>query len=166
MTGKSARLLFMLASCLATHAFGADSSSGCGPGWYVFKENSMVSSSLRAVTNGILFPTSTLGMTFGTSNCAAHKLVQRDSESLRFVTLAYHDLQIQTAKGQGEHLGALAQTLGCPWQVQERFNAQLQSGYESVFPADDTAPTAVLDAINARLRADPSLATACAAGLG
>lgn len=155
-----------LAALGSSSAFAADSSSGCGPGWYVFKDTSLVSSSLRAITNGILFPTSTLGMTFGTSNCAKHKIVRKDSEALRVTTLAYHDLLIQTAKGQGEHLGALAATLGCPWQAQERFNRAMQAGYESLFPADETAPELVLDAVEARVQADPALATACAAPVG
>ena len=75
-----------LALLSATSAFAADGSSGCGPGWYIFKENSMVSSALRATTNGWSSPVVTIGMTFGTSNCAQHKLVMNDKRGLHFVT--------------------------------------------------------------------------------
>ena len=56
----------------ASQAMAMDGSSGCGPAWYVFKENTILSSSLRGTTNGTLWPVVTIGMTFGTSNCANH----------------------------------------------------------------------------------------------
>ena len=79
--------------------FAADGSSGCGPGWYLFKENSLVSSAFRATTNGILFPSVTFGMTFGTSNCTQHKLVLKEKESLHFVTENYFEVQADMARG-------------------------------------------------------------------
>ena len=95
-------LIFGVVASTQTAKAAYSSSNGCGPGWYVFKDTSLVSSSLRTITNAALFPSATVGMTFGTSNCAKHKIVEeRDRESVKFATLAYHDLMIQTAQGHG-----------------------------------------------------------------
>lgn len=95
-------------------AMAADGSSGCGPGWYLFKDNSLVSSALRATTNNFLFPVVTFGMTTGTSNCTKHQIVMKEKESLHFVTHNYPEVQVDIAKGEGEYLRSLATTIGCP----------------------------------------------------
>jgi hypothetical protein len=42
--------IFAFMFCIATKAIQAqDSSSGCGPGWYVLKDNSLLSSSGRVL---------------------------------------------------------------------------------------------------------------------
>lgn len=69
--------LFVVMAFLSstTVVMAGDSSSGCGADWYIFKKNSLVSSSLRATTNAILL-NATFGMTFGTSNCSQHSIVK------------------------------------------------------------------------------------------
>jgi hypothetical protein len=79
----------------------ADGSSGCGPGWYILKKNSMLSSVGRFITNTALFPLSTLGMTLGTSNCSKHSLVEEHKRSLHFATLSYDLLRQDMARGSG-----------------------------------------------------------------
>jgi hypothetical protein len=144
----------------------ADGSSGCGPGWYIFKDVSLVSSSLRGTTNGILFPVTTIGMTFGTSNCSAHKIVDNQGESVKFATLAYHDLVVQMAQGKGEHLAAFANTLGCPWQTQIEFNRTLQASFQRIVPTDAVAPEAIVDQVRVELQTQPLLAQACSGAVG
>ena len=146
-------------------ARGADSSSGCGPGWYLFKDVSLVSSTLRSTTNAVLLPTTTFGMTFGTSNCAQHKIVD-NNESVKFAALAYHDLVVQMAQGKGEHLAAFASTLGCPWQAQVEFNRAMQQSYERIVPSDAASPEAIVDQVRVELQARPQLARACSVGVG
>lgn len=150
---------------VSSSAMAADGSSGCGPGWYVFKENSMLSSAARAVTNWVLFPSSTLGMTFGTSNCTQHKLVLQEKASLHFATMAYHDLMIQAALGQGQHLAAFAHTLGCDWRVQETFNRSLQAHYDTLFPSTTDDPSTLVGGAIEQILANPELSRQCAAGL-
>jgi len=145
----------------APSAQAADGSSGCGPGWYIFKEASLLSSSLRITTNSFLFPVTTIGMTFGTSNCTAHKLVDVQSESVKFAALAYHDLVVQMAQGKGEHLAAFADTLGCPWQAQMEFNRAMQQSYQRIVPSDAVAPEAIVEQVRIELQAHPHLARAC-----
>lgn len=126
---------------LSTGARAADGSSGCGPAWYVFKENSILSSSLRNTTNGFLYPTVTIGMTFGTSNCAKHNLVEKDEDSLQFAADNFEVLRHDIAKGQGEHLNAYLASFSCQPLVNGRIASGLQKAYrdslhQSQNPAD------------------------------
>jgi hypothetical protein len=95
----------------------ADGSSGCGPAWYVLKENSLLSSFGRLVTNGFLTPFVSLGMTFGTSNCAKHNLVQKDQSSLDFAEKTFDLLRQDLARGEGDYLAGYMSTFGCSAQV-------------------------------------------------
>lgn len=131
-------LLALSSIFLAEEVKAIDGSSGCGPGWYVLKDNSMLSSALRATTNGILFPSSTIGMTFGTSNCTKHSLVLKEKESLYFITQNFYDLQNQISQGKGEYLQAFADVVGCRGSS-ENFNYlsnALQREYHSIYNDD------------------------------
>ncbi|MBP6218288.1 MAG: DUF3015 family protein [Oligoflexales bacterium] len=139
----------------------ADGSSGCGPAWYILSENSILSSALRAVTNGMFTPVVTLGMTFGTSNCSSHKLVQERPEALELATLAYHSLLTQTAQGAGQHLAAFSGALGCSWSRQDEFNRVLQNNYERIFSSDEVAPAQLVLSTIESLQAHPGLARDC-----
>ena len=118
---------------LSVTTLAKDGSSGCGPGWYLFKKNSLVSSSLRSTTNGLLFPAVTLGMTFGTSNCTKHGLVKTEKKTLHFVTHNYHELKSDSAKGQGDFLYSYAKTIGCQGVDIDYFSEKLQDRFEKVF---------------------------------
>src|SRR4051794_21944920 len=122
-------LLAAIATTFSIQAFATDGSSGCGPGWYVFKDVSILSSALRATTNAILFPVYTIGMTFGTSNCTQHKLVLKEKETLYFATQNHYELKRDVAKGGGEYLSAFATTMGCPASAQGRLNEHLKGNY-------------------------------------
>lgn len=125
--------LIFLSLLFSSTILAADGSSGCGPGWYLFKKNSLVSSSLRATTNGMLFPAVTLGMTFGTSNCSKHGLVKTEKKTIHFVTHNYHELKSDAAKGQGDFLYSYAKTIGCKKGDIDYFSSKLQDRYEKVF---------------------------------
>lgn len=119
---------------LSTQSYAADGSSGCGPGWYLLKDNSIVSSAFRATTNGILFPVTTIGMTVGTSNCSQHKLVKKEKESLHFATMNYYELKGEVAKGNGAYLTAFAETMGCDSKSQLLLNSEMKNNYKKIFP--------------------------------
>lgn len=119
-------LVATILSLFSTTLWAADGSSGCGPGWYLFKKNSLVSSALRATTNGILIPVTTLGMTFGTSRCTRHSLVKTEHESLKYATENYYELLADAAKGSGEFLSGYAATIGCKAQDIKTFGQELQ----------------------------------------
>lgn len=147
------------ASFQTAHA--SDGSSGCGPGWYILKDNSMVSSALRWVTNAALFPVSTLGMTFGTSNCTKHKLVLKEQESLHYVTHNYYELKAEIARGEGPYLQAYAHTIGCRPQAQKRFGSKLKSRYKDIFSSAQTSPENALMQTYVTILTDSELAREC-----
>lgn len=139
----------------------ADSSSGCGPGWYLFKENSLVSSALRTTTNGLLSPVYTIGMTVGTSHCTKHSIVQTEKESLHFATMNYFELKSEIAKGSGEYLSAFASTIGCPSSAQSEFNQNLQKQYDNIVPKSRVAPDDMLLEVYKVILNSPSLTRQC-----
>jgi hypothetical protein len=153
---------FILSSTLISNsANAADGSSGCGPGWYIVKDNSLVSSALRAITNSILFPVSTIGMTFGTSNCSQHKLVQKEKESLHFMTHNYYEIKAETARGEGAYLQAYAHTIGCSAKGQTRFNSQMKNRYREVFANPKVSPEDALTQTYVTILSDSELAREC-----
>ncbi len=144
----------------ATYGRAADGSSGCGPAWYIFKENSIVSSSLRNTTNGILWPVSTLGMTFGTSNCAKHSLVLEEQRSLHFATKSYDLLRQDMARGSGQHLNAYIASFGCSAAVRSKVAADLQTSFHQELYLT-VAPEALVEATTAIIHSSPALEEAC-----
>ena len=153
--------LVSLTFALSINAHATDGSSGCGPGWYIAKDESLVSSALRATTNGILFPVSTLGMTFGTSNCTQHKLVRTEKESLHFATMNYFELKSSIAKGDGEYLSAFATTIGCPESAQFEFNSKLKQNYDQIMPNSKVDPEKMLLEVYKIILTSPFLIQQC-----
>lgn len=153
--------LALVSGLFSFQAFAADGSSGCGPGWYLFKENSLLSSALRATTNAVLFPVTTIGMTVGTSNCTQHKLVLKEKESLHFATMNHFELKNEVAKGQGEYLSAFASTMGCPAQAQRHLNQSLQKSFKNIYPGSEVAPSNVLIEVYKVILSDRELTQQC-----
>jgi len=153
-------IVLLGAFVLSTSALAADSSSGCGMGWYVVKNNSLLSSALRTTTNG-LFLNATFGMTFGTSNCAKHSIVQRDKEDLYFAESNKEYLAIELAEGSGEYVATFARTLGCSERAIPAFGEQVRSQYGQVLPSSETTPGELLQNIRSVIGQDPYLAAEC-----
>ena len=119
-------------------AYAADSSSGCGLGWSVFKENTLVSSSLRMTTNGLFF-NQTFGMTSGTSNCARHSIVKNESKGIHFAEANFKQLAVEMAQGQGEYLQGFAVATGYIGDM-ALFGKLVQANYERILPDATTTP--------------------------
>lgn len=153
-------VLFVL--LLSKFAMAADGSSGCGPGWFLMKENSLLSSALRVTTNGILFPVTTIGMTVGTSNCSKHKIVIKEKESLHFVTHNYFELKSQVAMGSGTHISALSQTMGCSDASDQALSKSLKNSYSDIFEnSNNSNPEKALTEIFKVILRNPDLAKKC-----
>jgi hypothetical protein len=136
-----------------------DGSSGCGPGWYVFQDNSLISSALRSTTNGFLFPTTTIGMTLGTSNCTQHKLVLHEKKALHFVTHNMYELKVEAAQGQGAYLQAMSEIIGCPQSHQKLLQKQLKANHNKVFEQEN--PEKILKHIFIEILSHAELTQAC-----
>lgn len=145
-------------------SFAADGSSGCGPAWYLLKDNSLVSSALRATTNGILFPVVTIGMTAGTSNCTQHKLVLKEKESLYFATMNPLELKMDIAKGDGEYIGAFGTTMGCSVQSIQQLSHELKHNFQKIYPKSETKPEDVLVEVYKVILTNPYLTKHCSLG--
>lgn len=156
-------ILSLILTFTSLSLFAADGSSGCGPGWYFFKENSLVSSALRATTNGILFPSVTFGMTSGTSNCTKHKLVLKEKESIHFITENYLEVEADVTRGQGTYLSTLIQTIGCDPAVMPYFKEQAKKNYSELFDGSINPEESLKKTYMMILR-DKQLVRACSLG--
>ena len=107
-------------------SFAKDGSSGCGPGWYVLRKILFFLHFLRSTTNGILAPTVTLGMTFGTSECSKHSIVKKDEDSLQFLAHNFDDLMIEASMGDGKYLSSFSDTFECTEEEKVIFKSALK----------------------------------------
>jgi hypothetical protein len=154
--------LFAIAFALSsTLAIARDSSSGCGPGWYILPDNSLVSSALRAVTNTITWPISTLGMTVGSSNCTQHKLVLKEKETLYFATQNYYELMRESALGGGEFMGAYFSTIGCHSGIEAHFSKLIQQNYNQIFHTKSDKPEDLVEETFKIILEDSELSQSC-----
>ncbi|MDH4468822.1 MAG: DUF3015 family protein [Bacteriovoracaceae bacterium] len=152
-------LLFL--STLSVKAYGADGSSGCGPGWYIAKDNSLLSSSVRATTNGILSPVVTIGMTVGTSNCTKHSIVKLEKEHLKFANENFYEIAAESAKGTGAFLTTFAELMGCKSDTINLFNQQMKTHFPVLFRWEgDSAKTLIFETYKMILQ-NPTLKQAC-----
>jgi hypothetical protein len=163
---KKLILFGVLAAFLTLPSIGqaTDGSSGCGPGWYILKDDSLVSSALRVITNDFLFPVSTLGMTSGTSNCTQHKIVLKEKESLHFATMNYHELKAESARGEGIYLSAFSDTIGCGKAHRADFSRKVQSNFGKVFSNGKQEPAQMLEEVYKVILQDPTLIQSCSLG--
>ncbi len=134
----------------------SDSSSGCGLGWEVFKDRSLVSSLLRSTTNAIA--SNSIAMTLGTSGCAKHSIVENKLESLHYAEANFHNLMIEMAQGQGQYVEAFAQTLGCKGAEKE-FSQEIQKSYSTVFA--NPTPANMLLSVQKEMANNASLSMNC-----
>lgn len=134
----------------------ADSSSGCGVGWMIFKDQSLISSALRATTNGIFL--NTIAMTFGTSGCARHSIVLNDKKTLHYTEANQAQLQMEVAQGSGEHLNGLSYLMDCSPEV---FSSTLQENYGEVFNKERMSAREVVNNIQAQVLLNKNLARSC-----
>lgn len=121
-----------------------DQSSGCGLGWSVTKRNSLVSSWVRSMTN--VTGSNTIAMTSGTSGCAKHDIVMKKSEAIHYAEANYQKLLSEVAIGSGEHLSSFVAILGCTGDASSLAAAALQKNYETLFPANQSSPSQLLEA--------------------
>lgn len=141
-------------------AFAEDSSSGCGYGWQVVKDTSLVSSYTRSLTNALT--SSTFGMTSGTSGCAKHSIVKKDAEAASYAFTNFDSLKSDMAKGEGETLAGLGRLMGCNDASLSTFSSSVRSQYQNVLPAANTGAAEMFYNVKSVIQNNPALATTCA----
>jgi hypothetical protein len=137
----------------------ADQSNGCGLGWYVTSRMSLSATTTRGTTN--YFLPNTFSMTSGTSGCAAHSLVMRDKQGLHFLEADFDQVQADAARGGGEHLGALAQAVGCDSAAYDTFRHTMQANYDKIYDGAGDNAGAVVGRVHDLINASPELARNC-----
>ena len=153
------RALCILMTLGAVPAFAADGSSGCGAGWYLFKNNSLLSSMSRAYTNATF--SNTIGMTSGTSNCAKHSIVKNERAADYFMEANIHTVMVEMAQGGGEHLGALAMAMGCDVGAASAFDSVTQAHYSEIFSSENSSAADALQNLRSVVRSDSQLRNRC-----
>jgi len=135
-----------------TYAYGM---AGCGLGSLIIKQNSMMGQVTAATLNGTGAQTS--GISTGTSNCRVnHSMAQLEQEV--FITANFASLSKDAAQGEGQHLRAFAEVLGCTDQLGD-FARVSQQNYAEIFSVTD--PKAALDNYRGVIISNEALSGTC-----
>ena len=118
---------FSLTSTMASSPGGSDS---CGLGWNVTEKKSFSATSTRGTTNSFVPPT--LGMTSGTIGCDQHSIVQKDIQTIRYITTYFDLLKHEMSKGSGDYLKGLAQLM--EYSGNQCFAEVLHKHYSQIIP--------------------------------
>ena len=121
----------------------ADKSNGCGLGWNIAPQKSLVSSYTRAITNAST--SSTSGMTSGTSGCDRHSIVDNNKLDIHYAEANFHSLMIEMAQGQGQYLNGFATVLGCNDNNLEEFSKMTQKHYQELFQSENATPANLVE---------------------
>ena len=138
-----------------------DTGPGCGLGklaWADFKRQKDIAPQvLMATTNGT-FGSQTFGISFGTSGCTNDGKVWAEHKTEFFVAAMIENLAGDMARGQGEHLTALATLLGVPTEQQEMFSTLVQERYRELIGRGETSPSALIKALDETMAGYPVVA--------
>jgi hypothetical protein len=151
------KMIIALFALVSSFAMAADSSSGCGMGWQVFKDQSLVSSTLRTTVN--LTFLNTIAMTLGTSGCAKHSIVKIDMQGVHYAEANMNSLTIEMARGNGEYLAGFANVFGCT--NVNAFGSMVQNKYESVLPSNNVSGVELYNNVKKEIRNNAELASSC-----
>ncbi|MCW7465489.1 DUF3015 domain-containing protein [Leptospira levettii] len=92
--------------------------AGCGLGSMVPVWKNDIGQVLAATTN-VSFSSQTFGITSGTSNCTTDGIVKQEMAQEVFIAYNESALELETTKGNGERIRAMATLLGCPTHANE-----------------------------------------------
>lgn len=121
--------------------------AGCGLGTHVIFKNpqTWVEHVLAATTNGTS-GNQTFGMTSGTLGCeAANGPLSARVDS--FLDKNLDQLAMDSAKGEGESLAALAELIGVEAEDQALFNASVKTNFDKLFSSTESSSADVYNAL-------------------
>lgn len=128
---------FSLVSLLITtsNVLADESGAGCGIGKQIMEGKTGKSNNIvAAILNDVLIP-KTFFMTTGdgTLGCDPSEAVENDQQREVFVAANLDHLSVDMAKGQGDHLEALAQMMGIEEGDKDAFYSFTQEHYSTLF---------------------------------
>ncbi|MBI3356099.1 MAG: DUF3015 domain-containing protein [Nitrospirae bacterium] len=158
-TGMVMVLAFVSQAGIAM-ASNPDTGPGCGLGklaWGDFKRQKDIAPQVFMATTNGTFGSQTFGISFGTSGCTNDGKVWAEHKTEVFVAATFENLAGDMARGQGEHLTALATLLGVTKEHQEVFFALAQERYRELTSRGETSPTALIKALDEAMAGHPVL---------
>ncbi len=148
-------------SAAGAMAANTDNGPGCGLGklaWADYKhQKNIMPQAMMATTNGT-FGSNTFGISFGTSGCTNDGKWMAEQKVTMFAEINFENLSQEMAQGHGEHLASLATLMGVPADQQPAFFALTQEQYTTLIQSGETAPVAMIKALNAAMAGHPVLA--------
>lgn len=138
----------------------ADNSAGCGLGSLIWRDNSIVSATMRMTTNAS-FSSQLFGITSGTSGCANHSIVMREKAPIYYAEANMEELKVDMAKGQGEYVSIFSDALGCPESLKQEFVNVSKENYSSIFSKSEVTPEELISNVKQVIKNAPALSGRC-----
>ncbi len=137
-----------------------ETSAGCGIGKQIMEGRTGKSNNIvAAILNDVLIPKSFFMTTGdGTLGCDPTKAVENDQQREAFTAANLDHLSMDMAKGQGEHLAALARVMGIEDKDQSAFFSLTQKHYGTLFADENTSAKQMLSALDETLLKHRNLA--------
>lgn len=147
----------VVASQAGTGFAGWGDGPGCGLGKMLFEREpkSIIMQHIGSTSN---VPSQPFGISSGTSGCTNNGMIVQEERTAVFASLNFDNLSQEMAQGSGEHLASLATLMGVPPERQAAFFALAQGRYPSLMRAGDLSPKAMLNALQAAVVGQPTLA--------
>jgi hypothetical protein len=133
--GDCMKMLLVIASLFVSlNSFAKDTFDGCGLGWEVTQDKTMIATTTRMTTNAVVPPT--FGMTTGSLGCEKFSgFAANEKQNVEYVAKNFEVLRTQLATGNGEYVTTTAQSFNCDSAA---FSSHVQKNYETVVaPAKD-----------------------------
>ncbi|MBI3550515.1 MAG: DUF3015 family protein [Elusimicrobia bacterium] len=157
MKGKILIAVAVLAGAFAVSARAAtQNDGGCGLGSMLIKDNIAWKQIFAATTNGFV-GNQTFGISSGTLGCQSGGLSKSAMAQRNFVAANYRDLSKEMAAGGGQYVASLSSLMGCSDSA--AFAKFTQTKYETIVPAADTKPEAMLNNLRSEMGKDSALST-------
>jgi Protein of unknown function (DUF3015) len=144
---------------MALAAMNPDTGPGCGVGklaWSDYKHQKNILPQSFMVTTNASF-SSPIGITFGISGCTNDGKWMSEHKVTMFAEINFENLSQEMAQGKGEHLASLATLMGVPADQQPAFFALAQERYTTLIQSGETAPVAMIKALNVATAGHPAL---------
>jgi opacity protein-like surface antigen len=119
---------------------------GCGLGTMAFKGQSGLGPQVMAVTTNGTSGNQTFGITSGTLGCTKNGVVDPPQAAAAFTASNIDNLARDAARGEGESLESLAETMGVEEQDKPAFFAMSKDNFSTIFASENDTAGDVLNA--------------------
>ena len=127
----------------------------CGPISLV-TENQWINLTANFSSSDITY---TFAVSSGTSGCQG--VGWRETMQKTYIAHTYHSLMEETARGNGEHLAALARLLGCPIKVHPQFFQVSHHHFDHLFQSPPDKIDHFLRTLKQQISKSPVLKAGC-----